>query len=205
MIQDVNTEKVASLLICVLVAYCGSQLWCVTGFTHTTPILSIPNHFSQKNNDLINIQHAFNSRQNCNLFHQRRKHGPHTFFTTGAFTAEGITTPADLAEFDKEEMVLIFRNLCKPLKVLRAGAAGGHGELQEVIAYKLLAKSQIRLTIAAQAVRFYEDTDRELNPANMLWGVIKLFDEQFKALMAGKKGHSFYVPPKLTKNFSLHR
>ena len=63
-----------------------------------------------------------------------------TLRTTGAFAAEGIATPADLAEFDKEGMESIFRNLCKPLKVLRTGAAGVRGELQEVIAYKLLAK-----------------------------------------------------------------
>jgi hypothetical protein len=105
---------------------------------------------------------------------------------TGAFAAEEIATPADLAEFDKEGMELIFRNLCKPIKVLRAGAAGGDGKLQEVIAYKLSAKLQIRLTIAAQAARFYEDTGRELDSANMLWRVIKRFDEQFKALMARK-------------------
>jgi hypothetical protein len=61
-------------------------------------------------------------------------------------------------------MESVFCNLRKPLKVLRAGAAGGCGELQEVIAYELLAKLQIHLTIAAQAARFYEDTGRELNP-----------------------------------------
>jgi hypothetical protein len=109
-----------------------------------------------------------------------------TLRTTGAFAAEGIATPADLAEFNKEGMASIFCNLCKHLKVLRAGVAGACGKLQEVIAYKLLAKLQIRLTIAAQAARFYEDTGRELDSANMLWRVIKRFDEQFKALMARK-------------------
>ena len=128
-----------------------------------------------------------------------------TLCTTWAFAAEGIATPADLAEFDKEGMKSIFRNLCKPLKVLRAGSAAGCGELQEVIAYKLSVKSQIRLTIAAQAARFYEDTGQELNLVNRLWSVIKQFDEQFKALMAKKKGDSFYVSPKLTKNFSTHK
>ena len=125
--------------------------------------------------------------------------------TTVAFAAEGIANPADLAEFDKEGMELIFRNLRKPRKVLRASTAGGRGELQEAIAYKLLAKSQICLSIAAQAVRFNEDTGRESNPKNMLWSVIKRFDEQFKALMARKKGDYFYVPPKLMKNFSTHK
>jgi hypothetical protein len=125
--------------------------------------------------------------------------------TATAFAAEGIATPADLAEFDKNGMESIFCNLRKPSKVLRAGAAGARGELQEVMAYELSAKLQIRLTIAAKAARFYEDTGRELDPDNMLWSVIKRFDEQFKALMARKVGDSTYIPPKLTKNFSTHK
>ena len=125
--------------------------------------------------------------------------------TATALTAEGIASPADLAEFDKNGMESIFRNLRKPAKVLRTGAAGARGELQEVMAYELSAKSQIRLTIAAKAARFYEDTGRELDPDNMLWSVIKRFDEQFKALLARKVGDSSYIPPKLTKNFSTHK
>ena len=105
-----------------------------------------------------------------------------TLRTTGAFAAEGIVTPADLAEFDKEGMQSIFHNLRKPLKGLRAGVAGGRGKLREVIAYKLLAKSQIPLRIAAQAARLYEDTGQELNLVNMLWSVIECFDEQYSRL-----------------------
>jgi hypothetical protein len=122
-----------------------------------------------------------------------------------AFAAEGIATPADLAEFDRNGMELIFCNLCKPTKVLRGGAAGACGKLQEIMAYELSAKSQICLPIAAKAARFYEDTGRKLNPNNMLWSVIKRFDEQFRALMARKVGDSSYIPPKLTKNFSTHK
>jgi hypothetical protein len=121
-----------------------------------------------------------------------------------AFAAEGIVTPADLAEFNRNGMELIFCNLRKPAKVLRGGAAGARGELQEVMAYELSAKSQIRLSIAAKTARFYEDTGRELNPDNIVWSVIKRFDEQFKVLMARKVGDSSYIPPKLTKNFSMH-
>jgi hypothetical protein len=122
-----------------------------------------------------------------------------------AFAAEGIATPADLAEFDKNGMELIFCNLCKPTEALRGGTAGARGKLQEVMAYELSAKSQIRLSIAPKAARFYEDTGRELNSDNMLWSVVKHFDEQFKALMVRKVGDSSYIPPKLTKNFSTHK
>ncbi len=57
--------------------------------------------------------------------------------TTTALAAEGIATPDDLAEYDKEGMNSIYRNLRKPAKVLRAGAAGRNGDLQEIQAYKL--------------------------------------------------------------------
>jgi hypothetical protein len=73
------------------------------------------------------------------------------------------------------------------------------------MAYELSAKLQIGLLIAAKAARFYEDTGHKLNPNNMLWSVIKHFDEQFKALMARKVGDSSYIPPKLTKKFSTHK
>jgi hypothetical protein len=116
-----------------------------------------------------------------------------------AFAAEGIATPADLAELDRNRIELIFCNLCKPAKVLRGGVAGARGKLQEVMAYELSAKSQIRLSIAAKAARFYEDTGCKLNPNNMLWSVIKRFDEQFKALMARKVGDSSYIPPQAHK------
>jgi hypothetical protein len=97
-----------------------------------------------------------------------------------AFAAEGIATPADLAEFNRNGMESIFCNLRKPAKVLPGGVAQARGELQEVMAYELSAKSQIRLSIAAKAARFYEDTGHKLNPDNMLWSVIKHFDEQFR-------------------------
>ena len=125
--------------------------------------------------------------------------------TTGAFAAEGITKPVDLTEFNKEGILSIFHNLCKPAKVLCAGATGVHGKLQEIMADKPSAKLLICLTIAAQAARFYEDTGQELNPNNILWSVIKRFDEQFKVLMAWKVRDSSYVPPKLMKNFSTHK
>ncbi len=66
-------------------------------------------------------------------------------------------------------------------------------------------KSQICLTIGAVAAKFYNDIGRALDPNNMLWIVLKHFNEQHKALMARKVGDSTYVPPKLTKNFSTYK
>jgi hypothetical protein len=100
---------------------------------------------------------------------------------------------------------LIYRNLRKPAKVSWDGVAGARGELCEIQAYELLAKSQICLTIGAVAAKFYDNIGRALDPNNMLWTVLKRFDKQHKALMARKVGDLTYVPPKLTKNFSIYK
>ena len=47
--------------------------------------------------------------------------------TAAALAAEGITDPADLAEFDKEGLDAIFRNLRKPPRALQGGAGRGAG------------------------------------------------------------------------------
>ncbi len=73
------------------------------------------------------------------------------------------------------------------------------------MAYQLLAKSQIRVTIRAAAAKFYIDTGHALDPDNMMWTMIQRFHEQHKALLARKVGDSTYVPPKLTNNFSTYK
>ena len=139
------------------------------------------------------------------LFFEDQAYMALTNRTTTALAAEGIVVPDDLSEYDKEGMGNIYRNLRKPAKILRPGAAGARGELQEVQAYELSAKSQIRLTIGATIAKFYEDIGRPLDPDNMQWTVLKRFDEQHKALLARKTGDSTYVPPKLTKTFSTYK
>jgi hypothetical protein len=99
----------------------------------------------------------------------------------------------------------IYYNLHKPAKVLCAGAAGVHGELQEIQAYKLLAISQICSMIKATASKFYDNISCALDPDNMMWMLFKHFDAHHNALMARKAGDSTYVPPKLTKNFSTYK
>jgi hypothetical protein len=139
------------------------------------------------------------------LFFKDQAYMALTHRTSTALTAEGIAIPNDLSKLDKEGMNSIYCNLRKPAKVLCVGAAGVHGELREIQTYELLAKSQICLTIWAAASKFYDNNGRALDPDNMLWVVIKRFDEQHKALMARKVGDSTYVPPKLTKNFSTYK
>ncbi len=139
------------------------------------------------------------------LFFQDQAYMSLTACTATALVAKGIAIPDDLFEFDKEGMELIFRNLHKPAKVLCAGAAGVSSELQEIMAYEMLARYQIRLMIGAAVPKFYNYIGCTLDPDNMMWTVIQCFHEQHKALLARKVGDSTYAPPKLTKNFSTYK
>jgi hypothetical protein len=92
----------------------------------------------------------------------------------------------------------IFLNLLKPPKVPTAGTVTlTVGRLRKVKAYKVSAKSKMRLKGALKIAKFYENVGRDHNTQNMTWLVIKCFLEQWKVLMEHKKeniGH----PPKLT-------
>jgi hypothetical protein len=99
----------------------------------------------------------------------------------------------------------IFLNLLKPPKVPAAGAAAlAAGRLCKIMAYKVLAKSKVRLKGAQKIAKFYENVGRNLNPQNMTWLVINRFLEQWKALMERKK-EDFGLPPKLTKHHPVHK
>ena len=82
--------------------------------------------------------------------------------TATALAAEGIVTPADLTEFDKDGLDAIFCNLCKPARARQGGGAGrgggGHGGgaamLVEVEPYVLPAKSQMRIYGMALAAKY---------------------------------------------------
>jgi hypothetical protein len=118
---------------------------------------------------------------------------------------EGIAAPNDFKEFDEEGLSAIFLNLYKPPKMPTAGAAAiAVGQLREIPAFEVSAKSKMRLKGAVLIAKFYNDVGRPLDPDNMSWIVIKRFLEQWKALMECKKAYHG-PPPKLTKNQSVHK
>ncbi len=118
---------------------------------------------------------------------------------------EGITVPDDFIDFDAEGLKGIFLNLLKPPKVPAAGAVAlATGCLWKIMAYKVSAKSKMRLKGALKIAKFYENVRRNLDPQNMTWLVIKRFLEQWKALMERKK-EDFGPPPKLIKHYPVHK
>ncbi len=85
--------------------------------------------------------------------------------------AEGIETPANLAEFDKDDLDVIFHNLRKPART-RVGGGGGRGGgaaiLVETEPHALPAKSQMCIYAFALMAKYYQDIGRDHDPDNML-------------------------------------
>ena len=119
---------------------------------------------------------------------------------------EGISTVNDLEDFDKETIEQIAANLRRPagrIPDLAPGAAPG-----ATIAtppFVLGAKSQKRLIVATDLVKFYTTVGRPLTVVNMAWNTcMKNFEAQWKALIDKSKNDPPEVP-KITKTLTIIR
>ena len=90
---------------------------------------------------------------------------------------EGISSVVDLHAFLKDDIEAIARNFDRPGRVVNGG-----GNLVNQAAYVFPIKSQKRLLIAVELARFYEQTNRVVTPAMMMWLVMKNFKIQMDAL-----------------------
>jgi hypothetical protein len=114
---------------------------------------------------------------------------------------EGLVVPQDFEDFaEKEDLDALFKILLKPAKI----PGGAAGALIEVASYVIPAKSQIRIDGARKMVLYYILIGRPLEPADMMWPVIKNFVEQYKALME-KKRAEVGGPPRLTKDKLVYK
>ena len=119
---------------------------------------------------------------------------PHT--TVMQLHAKGIETVADLADFDKDSLQQLADNLrrpggCVPDPNLGAPA----GATIPTPPFVLGAKSQKRIAIACDLVRFYATVGHDLTAANLQWNTImKNFEIQWKALKERKWDDSLDVP-----------
>ena len=93
---------------------------------------------------------------------------------------EGIQTVDDLADFDKEALQQLADNLCRPGgRVPNPDPGAAAGSTIPTPAFVFGAKSQKRLGIACELVRYYNTVGRDLTAANMRWNnVIKNFEIQ---------------------------
>ena len=109
---------------------------------------------------------------------------------------EGITTVNDLVDFDKDTIKQVSENLRRPAgRIPDPDPGAAPGATIPTPPFVFGAKSQKRLIVAADAVRYYETVGRPLTAANMAWNpVLRNFAEQWKALVDRKDEEEPDVP-----------
>jgi hypothetical protein len=106
--------------------------------------------------------------------------------TYAAMAGEGIVSVDDLADFDKDSVKQMADNLRR-------------GQPNHVFG----ARSQKRLLVLCDLVRFYQTINRDLTAANIRWNhVAKNFEEQWKALKDRKDADEPEVP-KISKTLPV--
>ena len=137
--------------------------------------------------------------QTTAFFEQDAQMGiPHD--TVVQLALEGITSVADLADFDKASLQQLADNLRRPGgRVPDPNPAAAAGATIPTPPFVFGAKSQKRLQVACDLVRFYQTVGRDMTAANMQWThTMKNFEIQWKALKARKDDDTPDVP-KITK------
>ena len=109
---------------------------------------------------------------------------------------EGIQAVADLADFEKQELKQLADNLRKPGgRILDPNPNAAPGATIPMPAFTYGAKSQKRLTVACDLVRYYQTMGRDLTSANIQWNqVMSNFEIQWKALKDRKDEDDPEVP-----------
>ena len=107
---------------------------------------------------------------------------------------------ADLADFEKQEVQQLADNLRKPGgRIPDPNPNAAPGATIPTPAFTYGAKSQKRLTVACDLIRFCQIVGRDLTAANIQWNqVMSNFEIQWKALKDRKDEDDPDVP-KITK------
>ena len=134
--------------------------------------------------------------------HNNQMRIPHA--TVLQFQLEGISCVDDLADFDKVSLQQLADNLhCPGGCIPDPNPAAVAGATIPTPGFVFGAKSQARLSVACELVRFYNTVGCDLTPANMHWThVAKNFKIQWKALKDCKDNNDPEVP-KVTKALPL--
>jgi hypothetical protein len=105
-----------------------------------------------------------------------------------ALSAEGITIPEDLIDFEDDDIDNMARNLSK---------------IPNPNTVRLSAICVKRLKIAAACARFYKSIGRDLSKSNMSYSVMSIFWKQWQALESQKKSKDKTEFPKMDRNTSI--
>ena len=113
---------------------------------------------------------------------------------------ELIQSIADLADFEKDSLQQLADNLKKPGgRIADPDPNAPVGATIPTPAFTYGAKSQKRLTVACDLIRYYQTVGRDLTAANIQWNqLMSNFEIQWKALKERKDEDDPDVP-KITK------
>jgi hypothetical protein len=90
--------------------------------------------------------------------------------TVAQMQAEGITNVQDLADFDKESLQQLADNLRRPGgRVPDPNPNAAPGTTIPTPAFVFGAKSQKRLQVATDLIKYYDATGRDYTAANLQW------------------------------------
>ena len=134
--------------------------------------------------------------QTTAFFEQQDQMGvPHQ--TVTQLVNEGISQVEDLKEFTKDDI----KNLTDVLR--KTHTTGGLRASQMVTYYQFGAKSQKRMTVACELIRYYDVVGRTITAANIKWNPVMIdFEVQWKALLE-KKGKDKADTPKIHKGTTV--
>ena len=101
---------------------------------------------------------------------------------------EGIHSVADVADFDKDSLQQLTDNLRKPGgRIPDPNPNAAEGASIPTPAFTYGAKSQKRLAVACNLIRYYQTVGRDLTAANIQWNqLMSNFEIQWKALKERK-------------------
>jgi len=124
--------------------------------------------------------------------------------TVDQLEQEGIESPDDLVDFDKDTLAMVAENLRRPGgREPNPDPNAAAGATIPTQPYVFSAKSQQRMLAVANIVRYYRDTGRLLTVGNIRYDpVVRNFQQQYKALEERRKEDNPEVP-RITKSLPV--
>ena len=123
--------------------------------------------------------------------------------TRAKMETDGLKLLENFTDFsENEDLDALYCTFLKPAKT--TFGAGVNARLREVAQYEIPTRSQIRLQVSRKMMAYYTMVGRLVEANDLLWPVMKSFNEQWKALLE-KKAANDRDPPKLDKNKLVYR
>ena len=175
---------------------------CSHNFILDRPVLSIV-HIILAVYQTHDLTMVLSMAQTTTFFEHTTQMGiPHT--TMLQLESEGITLVSDLADFNKDSLQQLVDDLrCPGRRVPDPNPAAQPGSTIPTPPFVFGAKSQRRIAVACNLVKYYITVSHDLTAANLQWNTImKNFDIEWTTLKE-KKADDSPETPKISKVLSV--